>query len=353
MKANSGIAEADNLKLNVTRIQGVYDRFLGLLQNIDISRNLDQETLAILQPASPAARSRKEQKQKAGTFVLASFFGGMGIVFFFAWRDDRFTSLAEISEKFGGVIVGQVPESPGSRGLAKKSSLQAEDEEQMCAESYCNLRSALLFMPSMAGRAKTVLITSAMPREGKSTIALNLARTLALGGSKVVLVDADLRRGHLHELLGMPCERGLTDVLQHPEDLDKILRPNCMANLSFISRGSTVVRPGDLLVGPASELLLGRLREKFDYVIVDTSPVFASDEVSTLAPRADGTLFVVRRGMSRSGPVAEAMDLLARRQARILGIVINGIDAGSKSNYYYNYSEYYQRLVDDAPKVAG
>ena len=98
---------------------------------------------------------------------------------------------------------------------------------------------------------------------------------------------------------------------------------------------------------------LSRLREKFDYVIVDTSPVFASDEVSTLAPRADGTLFVVRRGMSRSGPVAEAMDLLARRQARILGIVINGIDAGSKSNYYYNYSEYYQRLVDDAPKVAG
>ena len=158
MKANSGIAEADSLKLNVTRIQGVYDRFLGLLQNIDISRNLDQETLAILQPASPAARSRKEQKQKAGTFVLASFFGGMGIVFFFAWRDDRFTSLAEISEKFGGVIVGQVPESPGSRGLAKKSSLQAEDEEQMCAESYCNLRSALLFMPSMAcGRRPCLL----------------------------------------------------------------------------------------------------------------------------------------------------------------------------------------------------
>jgi polysaccharide biosynthesis transport protein len=351
MKASSGIAEADRLKLNVNSIQAVHDRLSGLLQNIDISRNIDQESLAILQPASPATRSRKKEEQRAATTVLASLFAGLGIVFLIASRDDRFTSLSEMSEKFGDVIVGRVPHLPRLRGQKTMPLLQAEDDREMYAESYRNLRSALLFMPNSLERPKIILVTSAMPNEGKSTIASNLARTLALGGSRVLLVDADLRRGHLHELLGMKREPGLTDLLQHSEDLHEILQSNCTPNLAFISRGWTVSRPGDLFVGPALELLLARLRQQFDFVIMDTSPVFASDDVTTLAPRADGTLFVVRSGVSRSGPVAEALELLARRQVKILGVVINGADTASKSYHFYKYAEYYQPLAGDVKKL--
>lgn len=231
--------------------------------------------------------------------------------------------------------------------------LQIEDDRQMYAESYRNLRSALLFMPTGMERARVMLVTSAMPHEGKSTIAANLARTLALGGSRVVLIDADLRRGHLHELLGMKREPGLTDLLQHPEDLDKIIQSNCTPNLSFISRGWTVSRPGDLFVGPELELLLGRLRQQFDFVVIDTSPVFASDDVTTLAPRADGTLFVVRSGVSRSGAVTEALEVLSRRQVKLLGIVANGAHSNSKSYHYYKNVEYYQPLVDSVKRLPG
>jgi succinoglycan biosynthesis transport protein ExoP len=353
MNANSGIAEAERLKLNVNRVQAGYDRWLGLLQNIDINRSMDQETLAVLSPASPAWRSRKKEQQQATTAIFGGLFLGVGIILLISWRDDRLTSLSEMNEKFGDVIVGQVPELPCPNGERAKPLLQAEDDRKMYAESYRNLRSALLFMPVSVERPKVMLVTSAMPNEGKSTIASNLARTLALGGSRVVLIDADLRRGYLHELLGMNQEPGLADALQHPKDLGRILQSNCMPNLSFISRGCNLSRPGDLFVGPAFDLLLVELRHQFDHVIIDTSPVFAADDVTTLAPRVDGTLFVVRTGISRSGPVGEALELLVRRQAKILGIVINGTNAASKSYYYYKNSEYYEPFGGNTGKLPG
>jgi len=353
MKANGGIAEADRLKLNVNRIQVVYDRLLGLLQTIDMSRSIDQETLAVLQPASPAVRSRKKEAQRAAATVLGGLCAGLGIVLLIAWRDDRFTSFSEMTEEFGDVIVGQVPELPRPRGQTRTLLLQAEDDRQTYAESYRNLRSALLFLPASVERPKIMLVTSAMPNEGKSTIASNLAHTLALGGSRVVLIDADLRQGHLHELLGMKREPGLAEALEHPEDLDKFIQPNCLPNLSFIACGRVLSRPGDLFVGSALEQVLARLRQQFDHVIIDTSPVFASDDVATLAPRADGTLFVVRSGLSRSGPVAEALELLSRRQAKILGVVVNGANTGSRSYYYYKDAEYYSPSADHVGRPPG
>ena len=353
MKANSGIGEADRLKLNVNRTQVVYDRLLGLLQNIDISRNIAQESLAILQPATPASRSRKKEEQRALSTVLAGLFAGLGIVLLIAWRDDRFTSLSEMNDRFGDAILGQVPELPRLNGKLPLPLLQIDDDRPMYAESYRSLRSALLFMPTTVNRPKVILITSAMPHEGKSTVASNLARTLALGGSRVVLIDADLRRGHLHELLKMKREPGLSELLQHPENLDETLQSNCLPNLSFLSCGRSLSRPGDHFIGPAFDLLLARLKEQFDFVIVDTSPVFASDDASTLAPRVDGTIFVVRRGFSRSGPVAEALEVLSRRQAKMLGVVINGADSSANSYYYYKHEEYYLPLAVDLPKVSG
>ncbi len=351
MKASDGIAEADRLKLNVNRIQVVYDRLRNSLQNIDMNRSIDQETLAILQPATPAGRSLKKEKQTAAAAVLAGLAAGLGIILIIAWRDDRFTSLLEVSEKFGDVILGQVPQLPRSGRQKSTALLQVDDVREMYAESYRNLRSALLFMSVSLKRPKTLLITSAMPHEGKSTIASNLARTLALGGSRVVLIDADVRRGQLHELLGMKREPGLTDLLQHPEELDKVLQTNCTPNLSFIARGWSVSRPGDLFVGPTFALVLAQLRQKFEFVVIDTSPVFAADDVASRAPRVDGTLFVVRSGVSRAGPVAEALEVLSRRQANILGVVVNGADSDSKSYHYYKDAEYYQPLARDTKKL--
>jgi succinoglycan biosynthesis transport protein ExoP len=215
------------------------------------------------------------------------------------------------------------------------------DDRHMYVESYRNLRSALLYLAVDGVRPKVLMITSAVPNEGKSTIASNLSCAMALGGSRVLLVDGDLRKGRLHEILGLASKPGLSDLLRQPEDLEKVIQMSPMANLSFIARGTGLRNPGDLFLSNTFDGILAKLREQFDYIIIDSSPVFAADDSTTLAPKMDGTLFVVRSNFSRSNIVKEALELLYQRQATVLGLILNRTDASGRSYHYYKYSEYH------------
>jgi capsular exopolysaccharide synthesis family protein len=340
MIANSRVADAERLKQNVNRSQAVYERLVALLRNVDISRSIDQETLSVLEYASPALRSYIEEIRALGLGAGAGLALGIGCILLLAWRDDRFTSVAEVVEKLPDEIVGQVPEV---RHLKEKGVLLLEggEEQHMFLESYRNLRSALLFLAVEGTRPKVLLITSALPNEGKSTIAANLARTLAQGGAKVLLVDADLRRGALNDLLGLQRCPGLVEVLKAPASLDYIIQSNCQPNLSFIASGARTQNPGDLFLGTGLDQLLARWREQYDYVIIDSTPVFAADDAATLSAKVDGTLFVVRSRYSGARQVQEALALLYKRQARVLGLVFNRANAGASSYYYYKYPKYY------------
>jgi polysaccharide biosynthesis transport protein len=339
VEANARIAEAEHLKLNVTRTQSIYDRLAALLQNVDISRNTDLETVAILEPASPATPSHRQTMMA----IIAAVFGGLavgvGIVFLIEKRDDRFTSVVEVHSVLGDAIVGLLPEmSPN--GKEPMRLLELNDARHGYAESYRSLRSALFFLPTEGERPKLLLITSAMPNEGKSTIAANLARTLALSGSRVLLVDGDLRKGHLHRSLNLQSEPGLADLLHDTCEPDRVIQRDSLPSFAFVACGAHLNNPGDLFLGSGLDQVLARWRREFDYVIIDSSPLFAADDASCLAPKMDGTLFVVRRGQSSARAVSEALDLLARRQARVLGVVYNGADASARSYHYYKYADY-------------
>ena len=204
--ANQKIATADSLKQEVVRNQGLFDRLSALLQNVDISRNIDQETLAPLEPASPATRSYAAAKALLSQSVIIGLGLGFGIIFLLAVRDDRFNSLIEVTERFGDNVVGQVPDVPEISEEGPLALLAGNDDRHMYAESYRNLRSALLYLMVEGRRPKVVIITSAVPNEGKSTITTNLARALAMGGSKVLLEDGDLRKGRIHGMLNLQSE---------------------------------------------------------------------------------------------------------------------------------------------------
>ena len=339
--ANARIAEAEHLKLNVNRTQGLYDRLVGLLQNVDISRNIDQETLAILESASPAERSYKQELAALALAILGGLALGGGIIALITVRDDRFTSVIEVNATLGDAVVGLLPEVT-QKDEVTMSLLELNDPRYMYAESYRSLRSALLFLPVQGERPKVLLITSAVPNEGKSTIAANLARTLALGGSRVLLVDADLRKGRLHEMLGLQCEPGLVELLRQPDNLDSVIQRDSQPNLAFLSRGKALGHSSDLFLGQAFDQVLARLRQQFDYVLIDSSPVFATDDATTLAPKVDGTFFVVRGNFSSTRQVREALELLRQRQAKVLGLVFNRADASAHSYYYYKYADYHE-----------
>jgi capsular exopolysaccharide synthesis family protein len=339
--ANTRIAEAEHLKLNVNRTQSLYDRLVTLLQNVDISRNIDQGTLAILESASPAERSYKQELIALALAIFGGLVFGGGIIALITVRDDRFTSVIEVHATIGDAVVGLLPEVT-QKGEVTMSLLELNDPRYMYAESYRSLRSALLFLPMEGERPKVILITSAIPNEGKSTIAANLARTLALGGSRVLLVDADLRKGRLHELLGLQCEPGLVELLRQPDNLDNVIQRDALQNFAFLSRGKALGQSSDLFLSQAFDQILARLRRQFDYVLIDSSPVFAADDASTLAPKADGTLFVVRGNFSSARQVREALELLRQRQAKVLGLVFNRADTSARSYYYYKYADYHE-----------
>jgi capsular exopolysaccharide synthesis family protein len=340
--SNARLAAANGLKTSVSRNQAMYDRLVALLQNVDISRNIDQESLAILEPASAAKRSYKEAQMLLVESGLVGLIIGCGIIALITVRDDRFNSMVEVTESFGDNVVGQVPEMPelAKTGDTPIALLQSNDERHMYAESYRNLRSALLYLAVDGKRPKVLLVTSAVPNEGKSTVATNLARAMALGGSKVLLMDADLRKGHIHKKLKLHSRPGLSELLQSACDLDGVVQKTDLENFTFLSRGAICPNPGDLFLNPNFDAVLARLRDQYDYVIIDSSPVFAADDSSTLAPKADGTLFVVRSRFSNARAVREALNILFQRQARVLGLILNRADTASRSYYAYKYAEY-------------
>ena len=342
VESNSRIAEAQRLKLNLSRTQTLYDRLMMLLQNVDLSRNTDRETLAILQNASEPERYYLRDFLVLAGALAAGFLAGMGMVMLVEARDDRFSSVVEIDEKFGDSVIGQLPEMKRLARNGAKPIIETHDQQDMFAESCRNLRSALLFLPYEGERPKTIVITSALADEGKSTVAANLAKTLALGGAKVLLVDGDIRKGHLHKTLGLNSAPGLMELVLEGTPQNGVLQSGPTPNLWFIARGTAPTNPGDVLLKPVLDKFLSKWRQDYDYVVIDTCPVFAADDVTTLAHKADGTLLVVRREFARATVVQEAVMLLLRRQARVLGLVFNRADASRRSYHYYSYSEYHE-----------
>ena len=225
--------------------------------------------------------------------------------------------------------------------------LRPDDQRHQLVESYRNLRSTLLFMPMEGTRPKTLLVTSAVPNEGKSTTSSNLALVLAFAGMKTLLIDADLRRGAIHQSFGVPRDPGLTDVLGHNVNWKLAIRETGVENLHVLPRGRNVPQPSEYLLNKATDRLLQELYPLYDYIIIDSSPVLAADDTASLAPKIDATLFVTRMGFTSAKMTRKSLEILYKRQANIPGVILNQVDTSSPEFVYYQYEEYYHPATDE------
>ena len=196
-------------------------------------------------------------------------------------------------------------------------------------------------MPYEGPRPKTLLITSAVPNEGKSTVSANLAITMALSGAKTLLIDGDLRRGALREAFDIHSKVGFSEMLKQEVNWREVVVPTSLPSLFVLPRGNTLSQPSEHLLRESTDAFLKDIYNHYDYIMIDSSPVLAADDATSLAPKIDATLFVVRLSYTSARLTKKALELLYHRQVNVPGIILNYVDTSLPEYYYYQYAEYY------------
>lgn len=344
LDVNRRMADYQRMKSKKQRLENLHERLASSVQNVNLSQNIDQELLSIMEHAGLA------QPVRAGMFdflfngALFGLVAGVAILFLLDRIDDRINSFTELRDHFDEPVLGQIPMDPTLTRKKNTPSLLVEDDRRhVYAESFRNVRSSLLFMAIDGARPKSILVTSAIPSEGKSTFSSNLAITMAFAGSRVLLVDADLRRGRLHDAFQISNDSGLSEVLSHQKTWSQVVQTAPNYNLQIIPRGTTPPNPGELFLSSITPQLFQELRDAYDYVIVDSAPILATDDTASLAPKLDGAIFLTRTSYTSARLSRNALDILYQRQINILGLVMNFVDTNLPEYYYYQYKEYYNR----------
>ena len=202
------------------------------------------------------------------------------------------------------------------------------------AESYRKLRTNIQYS-SIDRELKSIVVTSASPKEGKSTVSGNLALSFAQNGKKVIIIDCDLRKPSIHRKFNISNLCGLSEVMIGKETLDKTIQ-KYKANVHILTSGKIPPNPSEMINSTTMSNLLAELKMKYDIVIIDSSPLEAVTDGQILSTKADGTILVLKAGVSKIESVKEAKNLLNKVGANIIGLVINQISK-SKKNYDYYY----------------
>ncbi|HRT09799.1 MAG TPA: polysaccharide biosynthesis tyrosine autokinase [Candidatus Paceibacterota bacterium] len=342
LEINTKSAEYQKLRANSQRIQSLYDRLLATMQTLDVNKEISPESVTIMERASPPIPAKPTLGKQLLTGGLLGLAASLGLLLLLDRLDDRMASFTELQDLFDEEVLGQIPREK-TRGPRRELPLiQEDDPRHGYLEAYRNLRSSLLYMGEGGRRPKTILVTSAVPNDGKSLTSANLAITMAAAGSGVLLVDADLRKGNLHHQFGVADQPGLSEVLLGTVRWEQAVQPTRIPNLSLLPRGTPTQRSSEFFVRNLTTDLLKEISAKYEYVILDTAPVMAADDVTSLAPLVDGVVFVIRAEQTSARVARAALDLLYQRQVEVLGLVFNGVRPSSRDYYYYKYDDYYR-----------
>lgn len=306
---------------------------------------LQEATIApyvnILDGASPAYRIGTSLRQKVLLGLLVGLLLGIGGAFFLEYLDQSLKTAADVARALGVPVLGMVPLEaklgPRPDGRRPISVITALEHDDPAAEAFRTLRTNVTFVGAERP-VQLLALTSPGPGEGKSTTASNLALALAAGGSRTLLVDADLRRPLIHRAFGLVQDPGLTDILIGSTPAREAIRPEVAAKLDVLPAGSSPPNPSELLGSDAMHGLLSELRREYDYIVIDTPPVLPVTDAAVIATVADATILTIRCGETEELPAQRAAEQLRRVNARIAGVVLNGVDTRRDRHYgYYRY----------------
>ncbi len=317
----------------------LYRTLVAQLQMLEVSKGLETGPVSIVNTAVPDAVPVSPKPVRSGALGLAvGLVLGLAMAFLANTLDDTIRSAEEASTLLGAPVLGQIPLERLKEDESREVTVIARPTSP-AAESYRDLRNKLQFV-YLRQSAKTLLVTSAIPGEGKSAIAVNLSLMLAQAGQRVALVFADFRHPPDYDFLGLTQSPGLSEVLLGTSELGAAIQQT-HPNLSAPRPGEMPPQPGELLGSLAMKQLLTSLGESADIVVIDTPPLLAVADAASTARWADGALVVTRVGLTTRGAAKEVRAQLKGVGTQIAGVVVVGLqDTAAGHGGYYSYVGY-------------
>jgi len=347
---NEKFVQYNILKREIDTNRSLYN---VLIKKINESRITDQaETVRIwvVEAAkTPRLPSNRRIKKISLIGVLLGLFSGIGLAFFLEYLDQTVKSADELEERLGVPLLGVSLLSKTKDKKVEKCIL--EQDIPHFTENYKAIRTALL-LSSAETPPRCLLVTSTLPGEGKTTVAINLAATLATQtDKKVLLIDADLRKPSLAKIFGLDNSHGLSTLLTGETDEfdENDIRQGPVEDLYFITSGPHPPNPSELLGSERMSALINLMQKKYDFVVIDSPPVLSVTDSIVLSKIVGGTIFVIKAGKSTYEIVNKGLKLLAGVHARVLGVVLNAVDV-KKHTYYYEYYNYYYDSYKEPPE---
>jgi polysaccharide biosynthesis transport protein len=338
----------------------LYDGLLQKLKEAGITAGLRSSNIRVVDPALvPTTPSRPRKSKNILLALLVGLVGGIGLAIFREYLDNTVKSPTDIENLTGLPSLAVVPFLPGLNGHHGKLSRIAREAtghggsgprvellayvqpKSQISEAFRALRTSLL-LSQAEHPPQVILVTSALPREGKTTSAVNLAVTLAQLGDRTLVMDADLRKPGIRRALNLTSgkDAGLSSYLAGVSSLDEVTTPHpAISNLAALTTGPVPPSPADLLSSHRMRETIADLRRRFKFIVIDSPPILAATDAVILSSLTDGVLLVVRSGATPKEAFTRSRDLLGAVKSRLLGVLLNAVDS-SAPDYYYSYRYY-------------
>ena len=349
-KLNESAIEYSLLKRDVDANRTLSEGLLERLKEAGVTAGLRSNNFRIVDvarvPTTPAGPNLPRNLAFALALGLST---GIGLAFLLESMDNTVRTPEQAQTISALPSLGMIPlgsrsarEIGGREKLALASSKEAVElvtksrPRSQMAESYRALRTSLL-LTFAGGPPKVILITSALPEEGKTTTSVNSAIVLAQKGTRVLLIDADLRRPSIHKTLGMGPQLGLSNVLTGTATLQQAIIPSTiLPELFILPAGTPPPNPAELLASTKMKDALEELRKQYDHIVIDSPPTLSVTDAVVISTSADAVVLVIRSGHTTKPALRRARDILLQVNARVCGVLVNAVDLNSP-DYYYHY----------------
>ena len=324
----------------------LYDTILSRLKETGVQdASLVQADARIISYATvPSAPSHPRKKLIVSSAFVASTILGILLVMLLEQLDSGFRSRDQVEAATGVTVLGMVPRlSAGWFGTVEPHNDILDRPNTLLAESFRTLRTSLL-LSDVDNPPRTVLVTSSVPDEGKSTTALALARTTAKYDQKCLIIDGDLRKPSLHKAFGVTNDLGLIDYLSRDTPLEEIIQIDFRSGAHYILAGQSIPHSTDLLGSEKMRALLAALGDVYDLVIIDTTPVLAMSDTLVLLRSVDKTIYLVQWEKTRRETALAGLRQVMDAGADLAGIVLAQVDLKRQAQYRYSgdaYNSYY------------